>query len=169
MSDAINQVAAPLPRAQLPKKSGMFALGALLIAGGAIAFVGFGGLGKNLIYYWGPAQLLEAGAKARGATIRLGGLVADNSVKYEAGATELDFAVTDGEKTVPVHTKGVPPQMFREGIGVVVEGTVNEAGKFEGSRLMVSHGNEYRAPKRGEKLGEEQIKQIINDAKDEQK
>ena len=40
----------------------------------------------------------------------------------------------------------VPPQMFREGIGVVVEGTVAKDGVFESHRLMVSHGNEYRAP-----------------------
>jgi cytochrome c-type biogenesis protein CcmE len=40
--------------------------------------------------------------------------------------------------------------MFREGIGVVVEGTMTEAGYFESSRLMVSHGNEYRAPHEGD-------------------
>ena len=43
-------------------------------------------------------------------------------------------------------TKSVPPQMFREGIGVVVEGTMTQAGHFESQRLMVSHDNEYRAP-----------------------
>jgi cytochrome c-type biogenesis protein CcmE len=158
---------ATLDRAPLPKKSGWFALGALLVAGAAIAFIGAGGLGKNLVYYWNPTQLTEAGAKAKGATIRLGGQVAAGTVEYEPGATELTFAVTDGERTVPVHTKGVPPQMFREGIGVVVEGTVNEAGKFEGSRLMVSHGNEYRAPKPGEKLDEAAMKRIIEDAKEQ--
>ena len=41
--------------------------------------------------------------------------------------------------------------MFREGIGVVVEGTMTSSGQFECQRLMVSHGNEYRAPKAGEK------------------
>jgi cytochrome c-type biogenesis protein CcmE len=45
-----------------------------------------------------------------------------------------------------VRSSGVPPQMFREGIGVVVEGTMTEAGYFESRRLMVSHDNEYRAP-----------------------
>jgi cytochrome c-type biogenesis protein CcmE len=43
-------------------------------------------------------------------------------------------------------THSVPPQMFREGIGVVVEGTMTPAGHFESRRLMVSHSNEYRAP-----------------------
>jgi cytochrome c-type biogenesis protein CcmE len=54
--------------------------------------------------------------------------------------------VTDGKKSLPVRCTSVPPQMFREGIGVVVEGTVARDGVFESHRLMVSHGNEYRAP-----------------------
>jgi hypothetical protein len=47
---------------------------------------------------------------------------------------------------VHVRANGVPPQMFREGIGVVVEGTMTPDGHFEGNRLMVSHDNEYQAP-----------------------
>ena len=50
-----------------------------------------------------------------------------------------------------VRRKSVPPQLFREGIGVVVEGTMKRDGHFESQRLMVSHGNEYRAPANGEK------------------
>ena len=49
-----------------------------------------------------------------------------------------------------VKCSGVPPQMFRERIGVVVEGTLSRAGHFEGHRLMVSHGNEYQAPSEAE-------------------
>ena len=51
-----------------------------------------------------------------------------------------------------VHVKGsaIPPQMFREKIGVVVEGTMTRDGHFEGRRLMVSHSNEYRVPAEGE-------------------
>ena len=58
----------------------------------------------------------------------------------------LEFQITDGKQTVPVRATGAPPQMFREGIGVVVEGTVTESGTFETDRLMVKHSNEYKAP-----------------------
>ena len=48
-----------------------------------------------------------------------------------------------------MHCTSAPPQMFREGIGVVVEGTMTKANVFESSRLMVKHSNEYKAPKEG--------------------
>ncbi len=122
------------------------AIGALAVA--AVAFVALtvGGIGENLVYYWGPKELQAAGDKAVGATIRLGGMVAENSVVFGEGASGVEFDVTDFETTIHVKSKGVPPQMFREGIGVVVEGTMTPAGHFECTRLMVSHGNEYRAP-----------------------
>jgi cytochrome c-type biogenesis protein CcmE len=126
-----------------------FAAGALGVAAAAFAVITAGGIGQNLVYYWGPTELHAAGDKAVGATIRLGGQVAPGSVVYKEGST-LEFDVSDGRSAVKVRSTGVPPQMFREGIGVVVEGTMTSAGQFECQRLMVSHGNEYRAPGKGE-------------------
>jgi cytochrome c-type biogenesis protein CcmE len=123
-----------------------FALGALAVAGIAFAVITAGGIGQNLVYYWGPADVHAAGERAVGATIRLGGQVAPDSVKHGEGASALEFDVSDGKALVHVKSRGVPPQMFREGIGVVVEGTMTRAGYFESQRLMVSHNNEYRAP-----------------------
>jgi len=127
------------------------ALGALAVAGVAFAVITAGGIGENLVYYWGPKELRAAGDKAVGATIRLGGQVAEGSIKQLGGST-LEFDVVDGQARVRVRTTSIPPQMFREGIGVVVEGTMTKAGYFESKRLMVSHGNEYRAPGDGEKV-----------------
>jgi cytochrome c-type biogenesis protein CcmE len=76
--------------------------------------------------------------------------VAPGSAVYRDGS-ELEFDVVDGNARVHVKSSGVPPQMFREGIGVVVEGTMTPAGHFQCHRLMVSHSNEYRAPGKGEK------------------
>lgn len=130
-----------------PGKTKWFALGALVVAGLAFLAIAFGGIGSNLVYYWGPAELQAAGDKAIGATIRLGGLVVEGSVVRGAGASGVEFDVVD-RKGAKVHVKsaGVPPQMFREKIGVVVEGTMTRAGHFESHRLMVSHSNEYRVP-----------------------
>jgi cytochrome c-type biogenesis protein CcmE len=129
-----------------PRRTKWFALVALAVAGAAFAIITAGGIGENLVYYWGPAELQAAGEKAVGATIRLGGKVAPGSVRYGEGASSLEFDVVDGRALVHVRSRGVPPQMFREGIGVVVEGTYTRAGHFESQRLMVSHNNEYRAP-----------------------
>jgi len=122
------------------------AIGALAAAAIAFLAITMGGIGENLVYYWGPTELRAAGDKAVGATIRLGGMVADDSVVFGEGASGVEFDVTDYEATVHVRSRGVPPQMFRAGIGVVVEGTMTRAGHFECHRLMVSHGNDYRAP-----------------------
>lgn len=139
----------PGPAVPAPRRTRLFAVGALLVAGAAFALITAGGIGKNLVYYWTPKDIREAGQKAVGATIRLGGLVAPGTIAYAQGSSQLEFDVTDGHAQVHVRSKGVPPQMFRERIGVVVEGTMTHAGVFESHRLMVSHNNEYRAPKDG--------------------
>jgi cytochrome c-type biogenesis protein CcmE len=118
----------------------------LLVAATAFAFIAAGKIGNNLVYYWSPSDLLHAGDKAYGASIRLGGLVKPGSLVTQKASADVEFDVTDYKSTVHVKTHGVPPQMFREGIGVVVEGTMARAGYFDGSRLMVSHNNEYRVP-----------------------
>ena len=101
--------------------------------------------------------LHRAGEKAYGATIRLGGQVAPGSVRMSGGASALDFDVTDRKSIMHVKATGVPPQMFREGIGVVVEGTMTRAGYFQSDRLMVSHNNEYRAPKDGQQVNAKEL------------
>ncbi len=122
----------------------------LLAAAGAVAIalsvLAFGDVGENLVYYWSPTDLHQAGPDAVGASIRLGGLVEKDSVSRSGDGLTLEFTVTDGTSQVDVRTTAVPPAMFREGIGVVLEGTMSESGQFATSRLMVKHDNEYQAP-----------------------
>ncbi len=122
----------------------------LLAAGGAVAIalsvLAFGDVGENLVYYWSPSEVHEAGPEAVGASIRLGGLVEKGSVSRSEDGLTLEFTVTDGTSQIDVRTTAVPPAMFREGIGVVVEGTMAQDGQFTTSRLMVKHDNEYQAP-----------------------
>jgi cytochrome c-type biogenesis protein CcmE len=141
----MSSAATPSPAGK-PRKTKWFAFGALGVAAAAFLFIAFGGIGENLVYYWGPKELRAAGRKAVGATIRLGGQVAPGSVKLGGGVSNLEFDVTDGTATVHVVSRGVPPQLFRDRIGVVVEGTMTQQGAFESRRLMVSHDNKYRAP-----------------------
>lgn len=132
----------------------LIALGALLVAGAGLAFVAFGGIGENLVYYWSPSEMLSQGDKAYTATIRLGGVVQPGSIQWNAEHTTLHFRVadnnTEGAASVLVRSTETPPQMFRDKIGVVVEGTYDKSGVFSSNRLMVNHSNEYRAPKPGD-------------------
>jgi cytochrome c-type biogenesis protein CcmE len=126
--------------------------------------VAFGNIGENLVYYWRPSEMISQGDKAYGPTIRLGGQVQPGSIQWNEQHTTLHFRVMDSDKpgaaTVLVRTTEVPPQMFRERIGVVVEGTFDKSQTFEGSRLMVNHSNEYRAPKT-----DDDVKKMFEDMK----
>ena len=128
----------------------LIAIGAILVAGAALAWVAFGNIGENLVYYWKPSEMVDQGEKAYGATVRLGGVVVPGSLQWSAEHTSLTFEVADNHlptaQKVKVSSEVTPPQMFREGIGVVVEGTYANDLVFKTNRLMVNHSNEYRAP-----------------------
>ncbi len=136
----------------------LLAVVALLVAGGVMAYLAFGGIGENLVYYWSPTELKEAGERAYGASVRLGGLVEPGSIERQEDGLTMHFAVTDGESSVPVVAESVPPAMFREGIGVVVEGTMLREGPFQTQRLMVKHDNQYKAP---EEFKQEDMKELM--------
>jgi cytochrome c-type biogenesis protein CcmE len=135
----------------------MIVVAAIAISGAVFAFLAIGGIGENLVYYWSPTELLNSGNKALGANVRLGGLVEHGSIQREGDGLTLKFAVTDGEMSVPVEASAVPPAMFREGIGVVVEGTLKDDGIFQTHRLMVKHDNQYQAPAEGEEVDVEDL------------
>jgi cytochrome c-type biogenesis protein CcmE len=146
-------------------KNQLGAIAALGVAGGLVAYMAFGDIGENLVYFWDVEQLLEKGDKALGATIRLGGLVQPGTMNWDAEAIDLTFNISmKPEATDPVNVavqaKDAPPQMFREGIGVVVEGSY-DGNVFHAHRVIVKHSNEYQPPADGEKP--EQLYQTLMD------
>lgn len=129
-------------------------LGGAAVIVAVFAWLLFGGLEKNVVFFLTPKELLAKGVDGIGVPVRLGGQVKPGSVTWDAKALDLRFTVTDGAREMPVHSTGAPPQMFRDGMGVIVEGRVGNAGVFEATGLMVKHSNEYRAPKPGEEAHE---------------
>ncbi len=127
------------------RRKAIFAVAIAAVAG-VLVFLAVGGIGENLVYYWSPTELVAAGDEAYGATVRLGGLVEAGSVVRGDDGLDLAFSVTDGTERVSVRAHAVPPAMFREGIGVLVEGRLAPDGVFETKRLMVKHDNQYQPP-----------------------
>ncbi len=142
------------------KKTRLFMIGAFTVAAIAFGVIAASGINKNLVYYWTPSDLYANGQKAYGATIRLGGMVAPKSIK-PLGGSAVEFDVHDGQSRVRVKTRTVPPQMFRENIGVVVEGTMVPGGYFQSERLMVSHNNEYKAPEKGHPVDRKELERMM--------
>jgi cytochrome c-type biogenesis protein CcmE len=124
------------------------ALGGLLIAA-ALGFLVYQGISNNLVYYITPSELLAKGAAADGQNYRLGGQVRPGSVQWNKSNRLLRFILQDPKGAVSVASHGLPPEMFRAGIGVVVEGTYT-GRLFTATNLMIKHSNAYRAPKPGD-------------------
>ena len=110
----------------------------------------YGGLDQNVVFFLTPRELLAKGTEGYDVPIRLGGQVKPGSVKWDEKTLRLTFDVTDGTGEIAVHSTGAPPQMFRDGMGVVVEGRLGRDHVFNSTGLMVKHSNEYRPPKPGE-------------------
>src|ERR1041385_8806318 len=120
----MTDMSAATTTASMKRSSRWFMVAAFLVAGAAFVVIAASSMNKNLVYYWTPTDLVANGDKAYGATIRLGGMVSSGTIKKPTGGSGVEFDVHDGTKTVHVKSNGVPPQMFRENIGVVVEGTM---------------------------------------------
>jgi cytochrome c-type biogenesis protein CcmE len=129
-----------------PKRIGLIVGLATVL--GAFGYLLAGGIGDNLVYFVTPEELVARGSGAYDSPVRLGGQVKEGTVRWDADALDLQFELTDGKADVYVYSKGAPPQMFRDGMGVVVEGKMTPAG-FQSTNLLVMHSNEYRAPTEG--------------------
>lgn len=124
---------------------------AVLAVAGAFAWLLYGNLDKNVVFFLTPQELLAKGTEGYDVPVRLGGMVKTGSRKWDPQTLDLQFAITDGAKEILVKSKGAPPQMFRDSIGVVVEGRFDRSGVFNATNLLVKHSNEYHPPKDGEK------------------
>jgi cytochrome c-type biogenesis protein CcmE len=146
------------------KRATMFVAAVIVL--GAFGYLMYGGLDKNVVFFLTPQELLAKGPDAVDVPVRLGGMVAPGSVKWDAEKLDLRFQLMDGVKTVEVHSKGAPPQMFRDNMGVVCEGRYRN-GVFESTNLMIKHSEEYRAPKEGQtpqEMYKEMFKTLKQDA-----
>ena len=120
-------------------------LAAVAVAGASLWWVSRSDLEDAMVYYLTPTELI-ASAHAQTSTFRLGGMVKAGSLEWDREAQHASFTLTDGVEDIRIKCTGNPPQLFREGIGAVVEGRLGTDGVFETDRVMVKHSNEYSAP-----------------------
>lgn len=103
----------------------------------------------SLVFFRSPSDLAEKPMPA-GRNFRLGGLVAEGSVVKDG--VEIRFVVTDMAENVPVRFRGLVPDLFREGQGVVAEGQLDEQGVFVASNVLAKHDENYMPPEVAESL-----------------
>ena len=95
----------------------------------------------SIVFFNSPSDVVEKHIEP-GTRIRLGGMVKEGSV-VRSGGLRLRFEVSDGKAEIPVVYQGVVPDLFREGQGVVAEGTIDPAGTFEADTILAKHDATY--------------------------
>ena len=100
---------------------------------------------SNLVFFFTPTQIASNEAP-KGRAFRVGGLVEEKSLRREADGLTVHFNVTDTAKNVPVVYKGLLPDLFREGKGVVTEGKLGGDGVFYASQVLAKHDENYMPP-----------------------
>lgn len=134
-----------------PKRKRLWLLvGSLAVLGVAATLV-LTALNDNIVFFYSPTQVAEKhpGPERR---FRLGGLVEQGSVRKNG--LEVRFTVTDLQKTVPVVYRGLLPDLFREGQGVIAEGTLGADGIFTARDVLAKHDENYMPPEVAKALKE---------------
>lgn len=108
-------------------------------------------LSSNVMFFYSPSQI-HAGEAPRQAAFRLGGLVEAGSLKRGTDGLEMSFVVTDLAHSVPVSYRGLLPDLFREGKGVVVSGRLQEGGSFVATEVLAKHDENYMPPEAADAL-----------------
>ncbi len=100
---------------------------------------------KNMVFFYTPTQVLD-GSAPHERSLRLGGLVEQGSLQRQPDGLTVHFVVTDLAKKVPVTYRGILPDLFREGKGVVAQGKLGKDGIFSADEVLAKHDENYMPP-----------------------
>ena len=100
---------------------------------------------SNLVFFFTPTQVAAKEAP-QGRPFRIGGLVEDGSIKRVPNSVEVTFVVTDTAQRVPVVYAGLLPDLFKEGKGVVAQGSLGPDGRFHATEVLAKHDENYMPP-----------------------
>lgn len=118
------------------------------------------GLKDRAAYFYTPADV-AAGRAATGKAMRLGGMVERGSIKQQPDGVTIRFIVEDGKARTPVAYRGIVPDLFREGTGVVAEGRLAPSGLFEAETILAKHDERYMPPQLGNQAAEHEAGETL--------
>jgi cytochrome c-type biogenesis protein CcmE len=138
-----------------PKRKRLWLLVASLATLGVAATLVLTALKDNIVFFYSPTQVILGTLEGRnfyGRRIRMGGLVEQGSVKKNG--EEIQFTITDLKHSIPVTYRGIVPDLFREGQGVIAEGTWGDDGVFTAREVLAKHDENYMPPEVAKALKE---------------
>jgi cytochrome c-type biogenesis protein CcmE len=142
-----------------PKHQRLVLAALAILAVLAAVLLAMWGLKDRAAYFYTPADL-AAGKAAEGEAMRLGGMVAMGSLRRETDGVTVRFLVEDGGSRTPVTYRGILPDLFREGSGVVAEGRLR-AGTFVADTILAKHDERYMPPQLGNDASEQRAGQTL--------
>ena len=136
----------------------MFILAGVAGVGVAVALV-LNALKSNVSLYFTPTQVMNHEAP-EGRSFRIGGLVQAGSVRREKDGLTVNFIITDTVKNMPVIYKGILPDLFKEGKGVVAQGKMQADGMMHADEVLAKHDENYMPPEAKDALQRAQASAI---------
>ena len=131
-------------------KSRIFFLAFLLILATILIFIVLRSLEENVVYFFSPTEIYNKSDISFDKKIRIGGLVKTNSISKNE--TSINFIITDLKKEIVVTYKGLVPNLFSEGKGVVAEGKLKDKKYFVADKILAKHDENYMPPEVSEAL-----------------
>jgi cytochrome c-type biogenesis protein CcmE len=135
-----------------PKNQRLILVACAIVAALAAVLLAMWGLRSQASYFYTPADIV-AGKAEQGRGVRLGGMVEKGSIRGQPDGVTIRFVVTDGSARTPVIFRGIPPELFREGSGVVAEGRLQGA-TFIADNILAKHDERYMPPQLGNQAAE---------------
>lgn len=140
-----------LPKARAAKRRRLAVLLLAMLGLGTATALTLTAFDDHLVFFHTPSDVAEKKAPVD-RQMRIGGLVEMGSLERTQGAPEVRFRVTDLENAIPVVYRGVLPDLFREGQGVVANGKLAADGVFRASEVLARHDENYMPPEVAEAL-----------------
>lgn len=144
-----------------PRRKRLIAFVAGLGALGVAAALVLNAFQKNLVFFFTPTQVAAQEAP-RDRPFRIGGLVAEGSVRRSTDGLTVQFVVTDTVRSIPVVYKGMLPDLFREGKGVVTQGRQEAGGVFVANEVLAKHDENYMPPEAAHAMEQARRAQLTN-------
>lgn len=129
-----------------PKRKKRLTVVTLIVFGAAAAVsLTLYALEQNINLFYSPVQI-ASGEAPTGRHIRAGGMVVEGSLQRHKDSLKVSFDVTDFDETVRVEYTGILPDLFREGQGIVANGSLDDGGVFQAAEVLAKHDENYMPP-----------------------
>jgi cytochrome c-type biogenesis protein CcmE len=137
------------------KRRRLYIVGGFMLLFATAAALVLAAFEENIVFFYSPtelARIMEQQPIPPERRLRIGGLVVEGSVGRDTDGVTITFRVTDTVEVVPVKFRGLLPDLFREGQGIVAEGNMARDGTFVASEVLAKHDDTYRPKEVAEAL-----------------